>query len=270
MLGSAGARDPELPTLADALECTSRYLFVHARSLSLSLVPDPYGARGVVALRYGMEAGDLAQVQGTDLGLGFLHRALQSLVAESVRVAQRGAALPAGRRRCRSTRSSSAPRCGSARPAALLRVPSALADRSLAGGDPGLRRLALAFLDQQAAESGPNLVPKVRGAVQQSLGTAPPTSRRSPGCSAMHPRTLQRRLAEEGASFAGHPRRRAAPARPPLPDDDRHAAQPGRRAAGPLGAVRAEPVLPSLVAEHPDRRTPGRGPSPTCLARLMS
>ena len=202
MLGPLALAIQNSPTLADALECTSRYLFVHARSLSLSLVPDPYGARGVVALRYGSEIGDLTQVQGTDLGLGFLHRALQSLVGDSyglrsVELPHRPAAPLQAHEEFFGTT------VRIARPAALLRVPSELATRSLHGGDPALRRLALAFLDQQAAESGPNLVPKVRGAVQQSLGTAPADIESVARLLAMHPRTLQRRLADEGSGFAG-------------------------------------------------------------------
>ena len=118
-----------------------------------------------------------------------------------------------------------------ARPAAMLRVPSGLAGRSLAGGDPSIRRLALAFLDQQAAESGPNLVPKVRGRSSSPSAPRPPTSSRSPGCSRMHPRTLQRRLADEGTDVRRDPRRGAPAAGPSLPDHHRHAAQPGRGAA---------------------------------------
>ncbi len=200
MLGPLALAIQNSPTLADALECTSRYLFVHARSLSLSMVPDPYGARGVVALRYGLEAAELAPVQGTDLGLGFTHRAIQSLVGE--RYGLRTVELPYR---------PPAPlavyeeffgvQVRVARPSAMLRVPSGLAGQSLAGGDPSIRRLALAFLDQQAAESGPNLVPKVRGAIQQSLGTAPADLESVARLLALHPRTLQRRLADEGTGF---------------------------------------------------------------------
>ena len=202
MLGALALAIQNSPTLGDALECTSRYLFVHARSLSLSQVADPYGTRGVVALRYGAAAGDLAvAVQATDLGLGFLHRGIQSLVGE--RYGLRTVELP-----YRPTAPLSAYEeffgvpVRVARPAALLRVPGSLAGASLAGGDPSIRRLALAFLAQQAAESGPNLTPKVRGAVQQSLGTSRTDIGSVSSLLAMHPRTLQRRLAEEGTSFA--------------------------------------------------------------------
>lgn len=201
MLGALALAIQNSPTLADALECTSRYLFVHARSLDVSLVPDPYGGRGVVALRYGLEAGELAPVQGTDLGLGFLHRAIQSLVGQryglrTVELPYRPPAPLAVYERFFGVP------VRVARPAAMLRVPRDLAGRSLVGGDPSIRRLALAFLDQQAAESGPNLVPKVRGAVQQSLGTAPTDIESVGRLLALHPRTLQRRLADEGTSFA--------------------------------------------------------------------
>ena len=201
MLGALALAIQNSPTLGDALECTSRYLFVHARSLSLSLVDDPYGTRGVLGLRYGAGAGDLAAVQATDLGLGFLHRGIQSLVGEryglrTVELPYRPAAPVAAYEEFFGVP------VRVARPVAMLRVPSSLAGASLTGGDPSIRRLALAFLAQQAAQSGPEVGPKVRGAVQQSLGTAPTDIGSVARLLAMHPRTLQRRLAEEGTSFA--------------------------------------------------------------------
>ena len=201
MLGALALAIQNSPTLADALECTSRYLFVHARSLDVSLVPDPYGSRGVAALRYGPELGDLAPVQGTDLGLGFLHRALESLVGE--RYGLRTVELPYRPPAPLAVYEAffGVPvRVG--RPAAMLRVPSSLGGRPVTGGDPSIRRLALAFLDQQAAESGSNLAAKVRGAVRQSLGTAPVDIASVGRLLAVHPRTLQRRLVEEQTSFA--------------------------------------------------------------------
>ena len=200
MLGPLALAIQNSPTVSAALECTSRYLFLHARSLTLSLEPDPYGARGVIALRYGLKAGLAAPVQGTDLGLGFLHRAILSLVGSyglrtvelpyrppaplSVYEAFFGVPVRVGR------------------PAAALRVPRSLGDRPLAGGDENVRRLALAFLAEQAIESGPGLAQRVRRALQQSLGTAPPEIGAVARMLSLHPRTLQRRLADEGTTFA--------------------------------------------------------------------
>jgi AraC-like DNA-binding protein len=87
------------------------------------------------------------------------------------------------------------------RPAAALRVPLSLGDQPLAGGDESVRRLALAFLAEQAAGSGPSVVPRVRGAIQQSLGTAPVEIGSVARLLAVHPRTLQRRLAADGTAF---------------------------------------------------------------------
>ncbi len=201
MLGPLALAIRSSPTLADVLECSSRYLFVHARSLSLSLDPDPYGDRGVVALRYGVRAAAAAPVQGTDLGLAFVHRAIQRLLGDryglrSVELPYRppaplsvyerffGAPVRAGRRD------------------ALLRVPSSLAARRLSGGDEQLHRLAMEFLAQQTATTGSSVVPTVRAAVKQLLGTTPPEIGVVAGLLAMHPRTLQRRLSAEGTTFA--------------------------------------------------------------------
>ncbi|BAD55973.1 AraC family transcriptional regulator [Nocardia farcinica] len=201
MLGPLALAIRNSPTLAHVLECTSRYLFVHARSLSLEIEPDPHGERGVLALRYGVRPGLPTPVQGTDLGLGFVHRAIQRLVApryglRSVELPYRPSAPAAAYEEFFG-----APvRTG--RPAALLRVPAELADRPLSGGDENLHRLALAFLAEQATETGAATAPKVRAAVQQLLGTTPPEIGVVARLLAMHPRTLQRSLAAEGTGFA--------------------------------------------------------------------
>ncbi|WP_030619718.1 AraC family transcriptional regulator [Streptomyces sclerotialus] len=201
MLGALALAIQNSPTVADALECTSRYLFVHAQALSLTLEPDPYGAPGIAALRYGPHPGLPAPVQGTDLGLGFLHRAIQFLVDG-----------PYGLRTVELPYRPAAPLSAYeeffgvpvrvARPAALLRVPKSLGGRPLAGGDEHLRQLALAFLAEQAPDDRASLVPRVRGAVQQSLGTAPPGIGAVARLLSVHPRTLQRRLREEGTTYA--------------------------------------------------------------------
>ncbi|MEU6118411.1 AraC family transcriptional regulator [Streptomyces sp. NPDC047117] len=201
MLGALALAIQNSPTVADALECTSRYLFVHAQALSLTLEPDPYEAPGIAALRYGPHPGLPAPVQGTDLGLGFLHRAIQFLVdgpygLRTVELPYRPAAPLAVYEEFFG-----APvRVG--RPAALLRVPKSLGDRPLAGGDEHLRQLALAFLAEQAPGDRASLVLRVRGAVQQSLGTAPPDIGAVARLLSIHPRTLQRRLREEGTTYA--------------------------------------------------------------------
>ncbi|MEU6658772.1 helix-turn-helix transcriptional regulator [Streptomyces sp. NPDC046821] len=88
------------------------------------------------------------------------------------------------------------------RPAALLRVPLSLANRSLRGGNTRLRHLALAYLDEQLPKESTDVVGSVRAVVEQSLGTSPPEIGAVAGLLNLHPRTLQRRLRSAGTTFA--------------------------------------------------------------------
>ncbi|GAB4583612.1 AraC family transcriptional regulator [Nocardia sp. IFM 10818] len=202
MLGSLALAIRNSPTLAHVLECTSRYLFVHARALSLTMVPDPYGDRGVIALRYGVTApGEPTPVQGTDLGLAFVHHTIQ-LLAED-RYGLRSVELPyrpVAPIRVYEEFFGAPVRIE--RPAALLRVPSTLATRPLSGADENLHRLAMAFLAQQSGGAAQALAPRVRGTLQKLLGTTAPEIGAVARLLTIHPRTLQRRLAAEGTSFA--------------------------------------------------------------------
>ncbi len=201
MLGPLALAIRSSPTLADALECTSRYLFVHARSLRLSIEPDPYDDRLVTAVNYGVQPGLPTLVQGTDLGLGFLHRTLIRLIDGPYGL--RSVELPYRPPAARAVYEEffGAP-VRFERPAAMLRVPSSLTGRSIAGGDENLRRLAVAFLAEQAGDAGTETEPRVRAAVQQLLGTATPEIDSVARLLTVHPRTLQRRLAAEHTSFA--------------------------------------------------------------------
>ncbi|WP_263167767.1 AraC family transcriptional regulator [Streptomyces sp. SCSIO ZS0520] len=211
MLGALALAIQNSETLRDALECTTRYLFVHAPSMRLSLDPDPYGVPGVAALRYGVREGLEFPPQGADLSLGFVHRAITYLVGP---YGLRGVDLP---------HPPLAPLTvyedffgvpvRTDRPEALLRAPVTLADRSLAGSDAHRRRLALAYLEEQSSGARSDLVTSVRAVVQQSLGTSAPEIRTTARLLDLHPRTLQRRLSEQGTSFArvlDEERRRAA------------------------------------------------------------
>jgi AraC-like DNA-binding protein len=202
MLGALALAIQNSPTLGDALECTSRYLFLHAEAASLRLVPDPTGAPGVAGLRYDLRP-DLAPlaVQGTDLGLGFLHRAIRYLVGDygllsvelpyeppaPLAVYEEFYGVPVRVRR----------------PAAVLRVPVSLAVHPLGDSNEQLRRLALAFLEEQAPGGPAAPLPvRVQSAVRESLGTQPPELEAVARLLTLHPRTLQRRLAEHGTTFA--------------------------------------------------------------------
>ncbi len=71
----------------------------------------------------------------------------------------------------------------------------------MAGTDEGVRRMALDYLDAQTPP-GQSVTARVRGAIAQTLGTSAAEIAAVAGLLAVHPRTLQRRLAEEGTGFA--------------------------------------------------------------------
>ncbi|MEV0319280.1 AraC family transcriptional regulator [Streptomyces sp. NPDC050658] len=201
MLGALALAIQNSATLGDALECTTRYLFVHARSLRLSLEPDPYGTPGVGALRWDVREGLHAPPQGIDLSLGFMHRTITYLVGPAYGLGSVELPHPLLAPLATYEEFFGVP-VKPDRPAALLRVPLSLADRSLAGGNARLRRLALAYLDEQLLSERTDVVSSVRAVITRSLHTAPPDIETVARLLTVHPRTLQRRLRAEGTTFA--------------------------------------------------------------------
>lgn len=213
MLGPLALAIENSPTVADALECTSRYLFVHAPAMRITAEPDPDGVRGVEALRYDVTRPGIAPPrQGTDLSLGTLHRNIKALVGGSYGL--RGVDLPYQPAAPRATYDEFfGARVRFGRPHALLRLPVSLGALPLTGRDEALRRLALDFLVRQEPAGTDPVTAQVRGTVRQLLGTTPPELGAVARFLGLHPRSLQRRLAEEGSSFAAvvdEERRRAA------------------------------------------------------------
>jgi len=204
LLGPLALAIENSPTIADSLTCTSRYLFVHAPAMRIGLEPDPDGEPGVEALRYDVtEPGVRPPVQGTDLCLGTLHRNLRTLVGGGYGL--RTVDLPHPALAARSVYEDFfGARVRFDRPAALLRLPSSLGALPLAGRDESVRRLALDFLARQTPgeATGGRVAPRVHGAVEQLLGTGVPEIRAVADLLDLHPRTLQRRLAAEGTSYA--------------------------------------------------------------------
>jgi AraC-like DNA-binding protein len=190
-------------TAGEALDCATRFLFVHSRTVTLTVVPDPDHARGVVALRYDVGADNPVTNQGIDLGMGFVHRALTELVGGPYGL--RSVDLPYRPRAPISTYKSffGAP-VRVDRPVALLRVPASIHRQPLSGGgNVHLRHLAEAFLAEQLPDRNSRATaPRVRAAIQQTLGTASTDITSVAAMLSMHPRTLQRRLASEKTSFA--------------------------------------------------------------------
>ncbi len=145
MLGPLSVAMQNSPSVGEALECTSRYMFVHARDVNFSSVDDPDGARGVVGLRYSLGAGRQLLPQAADMTMLFLHRAMTFLVGGDYGL--RSVDLPhdllAERARYEDAFGA---RVRFNRSGAVLRVPTSFLSRPLIDVDDTLRSLAMAFL----------------------------------------------------------------------------------------------------------------------------
>jgi AraC-like DNA-binding protein len=187
-------------TLGEALDCATRFLFVHSPALTVGLVDDPAGRPGVLALRYGSTELDPMPPQSADLGLGLLHRTV--------------ALLAGGRYGLRSVHLPHAPLAPVARyteffgadvrfgqSSALLRVPQALAATPVAGGNRILHDAALDYLSSHFPAPEQTVAERVERLITQGLGAAPVDIAAIARRLQTHPRTLQRRLSAEGAGF---------------------------------------------------------------------
>lgn len=200
VLGPLAIAIENSPTLGDALDCARRFLFVHSPGLSVAQVPDPEGRPGVVGIRYAGTLDDPLPPQVSDLGLGLLHRVTLLL---------------AGRYGLRSVHLPHPPLAPVAaytgffgadvrfdQPAAVLRVPHTLAATPVAGGgNEMLREVALDYMRSHFPAPGPEVANRVRHLLSRSLGSAPVDLASIARLLRTHPRTLQRRLAAEDASF---------------------------------------------------------------------
>lgn len=187
-------------TAAQAVECASRFLFVHSPALSIAVEPDPYGRRGVVALTYRKDLRESTySPQGIELGLGLFFRIAGFLVGGQIGL--------------RSVELSHAPlspvrrytdffgtdvKFG--RPVAALRVQRRVLDERFAAANEGIRHVAVQFLAERFSDPGTSIAQRVRLVLAETLSTAPPLTHVA-ALLAMHPRTLQRQLAAEGVTF---------------------------------------------------------------------
>jgi AraC-like DNA-binding protein len=201
MLGPLAVAMQNSATVAEALECASRYMFVHDRNLRVALGPDPHGDRAVVAVQYGYPPGVQVPPQSVEMGLLFLHRVLGFLLGGpyGLRTAELPHRAVASRARYEELFGA---QVNFAQPQAVLRVAGDLPGRPVPGGDRLTRRVALAYLEAQASDTGRSIPRRVRTVVQQSLGTGPGSLAFAARTLGMSSRSLQRHLAAAGTTFA--------------------------------------------------------------------
>lgn len=187
-------------TVAEALQCASRFMFVHSPALSVGVERDPHGRRGVVALTYRKDLLESSYSrQGIELGLGLFFRIATILVGG--RIGLRSVELP---HQPLSPVQRYVDFFGTDvkfdRLAAALCVERRVLDEHFADANEAIRRLAVRFLADNFPDPGSRVSARVRRVLVESLATTP-TIAHVARLLAVHPRTLQRQLADEGTSF---------------------------------------------------------------------
>lgn len=186
----------------EAVQCASRFLFVHSPALSISVEPDPRGARGIVVVTYRKDLSESPySPQAIELGMGLLYRIAVSLLGT--------------RQGLQSVQIPHAPLSPVARyleffgvdvkfggTTAALRIPRQILDRPFSSANHAIRQMAWGYLAAQHPDPDHLLSVQVRRAVAGSLGfsAAVPSLSSTARLLGLHPRTLQRRLADEGAT----------------------------------------------------------------------
>ncbi|PPJ20705.1 AraC family transcriptional regulator [Nocardia nova] len=187
-------------TLREAVESASRFMFVHSPAVSFTLTDDPDGNADVAGVRYSLSAPPPTR-QVVEMAL---------LVAYRVGRLELGAATPPIGVDFPHSRIAPPERyveCFGAparfgRRTATLRLPAEGLDSSLAAANPLLRKLALDYLTSRYPDPQQVYVPRVRGYLDQALGSGAIELSAVAATFGIHARTLQRRLVAEGTSYA--------------------------------------------------------------------
>jgi len=187
-------------TLQDAVDFASRYLVVHSPALRLHCDTVP-GRCDLVDLCLAIEPGGTGSAtQAVELALGVMVGCLRLLgqgQIDPVLILLPHARLAS--RRAYADVLGAACSFGHSRAAVRLRAGDLL--RALPHDSPTMRMFVQTCIDTYGAASGQAISGRVRRLVGQLLGTGRASQEVVSRILCVHPRTLQRRLGEEGTTF---------------------------------------------------------------------
>jgi AraC-like DNA-binding protein len=201
ILGPLGIVIQNAATPNEALRLMSRYLFIHSPGLSLTIHDPSSLIKGAFEIVFEIRlSGHPVQRQAIDLCLGSLHRSTRLLLGEQYRI--KAVTLPHAPIASMSTyrRFFGAPVIANQKRAAL-HPDSASWPTSLQGSNPALRRITEDYLSRHFRVPGDSATARVRMALRSMLGTPRANKEDIAAMLAIHPRTLHRRLQDEGSGF---------------------------------------------------------------------
>lgn len=187
-------------SVREAAASASRFIFIQGTDIVFALQPDATN-RSYAELRFEfLDSSAMSCRQCIDLAIGLTHRIISlpfggSYPLDRVLLPHEPSAPVST-----YTRFFGAP-VRFAEAYAALRVPVAFLDQPLPDFNETLRALAVSYLERNYSDREHSLSARVRLILLKSLGTAQAEIGGVAGLLAMHPRTLQRQLAEEEATF---------------------------------------------------------------------
>jgi AraC-like DNA-binding protein len=201
VLGPLAAAIQNSATAGDAMKTAARYLFVQSPALSLTMIEPSSLVADAVELRLGITLPNLPACRQTmDQCLGDLHRILSFLVRKDYGLL--AVALPhkpIAKLACYS-RFFRAPIHPEHEHGGLHVTPGTLS-ASLTEANTSLREIALSYLNQHYADPNLTMAARVQRALRATLGSTRGSKSAVADLLFLHPRTLQRKLALEGAKF---------------------------------------------------------------------
>ena len=201
LLGPLAIAILNAPTLEQALTDASRYLFFHSPAYDFVLDEHSPLFEDCATLHFAIRASEfLPQRQLIDGCLGYTFVLSRLMAGRQFRV--RGVSLP---------HTPVAPEAVYRRffdapvhfgqPYAGLHVDRDVLRADLKSADPMLRQLAIDYIAQRCPPRVHTMADRVRHALTRTMGTGRATKKGIAALFAMHPRTMQRRLEDEGVTF---------------------------------------------------------------------
>ncbi|WP_028223305.1 AraC family transcriptional regulator [Paraburkholderia oxyphila] len=188
------------PTLGEALQLASQFVFVHSPAIQLVIEPAPED-KACVNICFAVNMPHLPPCPQTiELSLGVMIRALRLIGGRSVEPLV--ALLPHRRLGpAASYARAYACECQFGYTMAAVRVQACSLEYALPEHNPMLLEMAQTYLSQQFGEPRLLLTDRVRALVRRFIAAGSITQISIAEALSIHPRTLQRRLSREGHNF---------------------------------------------------------------------
>jgi AraC-like DNA-binding protein len=186
-------------TLGEAMRCASKYIYVYNAAIGFAVRTDIGDDEALVTFDV-LSDHDPHRAQMIEHGVGVTWRIVRMLSAGRSHLNQVWLPHPAVASRSTYRHHLGAPVEFNA-PCAALAIDRADLDVPLGDHNAELQMLAVNYLDVQFPARPTSLAVQVRAMVERLLGTGACGYVEVADALSMHPRTLQRRLREEGATF---------------------------------------------------------------------